>query len=211
MLNEIWESKQYPNSWHYGLVACIFKGKGGKDDKTDPSAPGSYRPIMLTDTAYKIFMRMVASRLEKIAGHRLRYQQLGFQKHRSTIQALHILRRITDGFLACRNLDLNLLFLDWAKAFDRLAPDAIKDALTKHGIDGSLLQAILALREGTFCVMGNSRLPDGTKKRPQQRGIRQGCPASPYIFIIVLNWILGSCMEEFWEGLSPVRKAEIEK
>ena len=45
--------------------------------------------------------------------------QYGFRKSRSTAQAIHVVRRIAD-FAEIGGTEMNMLLLDWEKAFDRV-------------------------------------------------------------------------------------------
>ena len=52
----------------------IYKGKGAHTD------PEMYRPISLLCTAYKMFARILQTRLEAAIDHKLRPTQFGFRK-----------------------------------------------------------------------------------------------------------------------------------
>ena len=65
--------------------------------KKDPKLPENYRPIALLDTVYKIYTRLIAARLAEAIGEHLRITQFGFRKDKSTVQAIHIIRRTIEG------------------------------------------------------------------------------------------------------------------
>ena len=75
-----------------------------------------------------------------------------------------------------------ILLLDWDKAFDKVNQAKLLTAMTRIGIPTQIAAIINALYdEPQFSIK------DGTKttgKRKQHTGIRQGCPLSPYLFII---------------------------
>eukprot|EP00973_Karenia_brevis_P075102 10433913-Karenia_brevis.AAC.1 len=55
-----------------------------------------------------------------------------------------------------RDVHLHILFLDWARAFDRINPKALTLALKRFGISGQILRLIEAIYEArSFCVQGD--------------------------------------------------------
>jgi mannosylglycoprotein endo-beta-mannosidase len=75
--------------------------------------------------------------------------------------------------------------VDLAKAFDRISWNFIAQALSKHQFSDhfiSLLHACISTTSMQVLVNG----------KPSEfiyptRGIRQGCPLSPYLFVIAIN------------------------
>jgi len=181
-LNKCLESAQVPERWELGEVVSIFK-------KGDPRLVSNYRPITLLDTIYKIYTRMVANKLSRAVDHLLRRSQYGFRRNRSTTHAVHVLRRTVEGLFHKTDIDLNLLFLDWSKAFDRIDTSALSDALRAFGIGGNFLNAVQSTFKSRFVVLGQGGFPNSSP-RPQEMGIRQGCPLSPLLFVIMLTWLM---------------------
>ena len=116
-----------------------------------------------------------------------RVLNLVFMKSRSTSNALMIIRRLQD---ICERSGTSgfFMFLDWEKAFDKLYQDKIFSALERFRVPPHLIQLIKDLyAEPSFFVEINNKQ---SKHYPQHRGIRQGCPLSPYLFIIVLAAVM---------------------
>ena len=82
---------------------------------------------------------------------------------------------------------LNSFFLDWKQAFDSLDHAAMLAALKTFGLSSDLVDIISSLcTDPTFSVQGRA---DHTVTGKVSSGTRQGCPLSPYLFIIVLSVI----------------------
>ena len=84
---------------------------------------------------------------------------------------------------------LYMLFLDWKQAFDSIDHTAMIEALDRFGLSDRMLLAIIMsiYDKPEFTTRGPN---DQTATRKVSSGIRQGCPLSPYLFIIVLSVIL---------------------
>ena len=90
---------------------------------------------------------------------------------------------------------MHFLFLDWSKAFDSITHEHIEIALQKYEVPEPFTKAITALYWApTFRVKNGA---DIYFSHPQQRGIRQGCPLSPYLFITVLSCLMHDVEEEY--------------
>jgi hypothetical protein len=114
----------------------------------------------------------------------LRATQFGFRKDHSTSQPIHILRRIFETFERA-NSPVYALFLDWAKAFDSISPASMFYALERMGLPEEFIGAIKAIYSSPKFWVKDSN--ETSKEAAQRRGIRQGCPLSPYLFIICLS------------------------
>ena len=160
-------------------MVSIFKGKG------DDSDPSSYRPISLLNVTYKVFAAMIQTRLASTFDHKLRPNQFGFRSGRGTRHPLFVLRRAME-WSTMTNHPLYMLFLDWKQAFDSLDHTAMLEALQRFGLSESMLNIIKSIYESpTFEAQSTHEVAVGSVSA----GIRQGCPLSPYLFIIVLSVI----------------------
>ena len=178
--NSAWTSETTPQEWSEATVVSIFKGKGSD------SLPENYRPISLLNAIYKLYAAMLQARLLESCEHKLRPTQFGFRPHRSTLHPLFTVRRAME-WSTMTNTPLHLLFLDWKQAFDSLDHTAMLEALARLGLSSKMLAAVRSIyRDPKFFTKGfQGQIATGTVGS----GIRQGCPLSPYLFILVLTVI----------------------
>ena len=180
--NCCWTSKSVPSSWHMARVRAIFK-------KGDPAQCGNYRPISLLNLGYKVFAALLLQRLKSggVDKH-LWPTQFGFKSKYGTADALFIVRRLLDRTLACKDESNILLALDWSKAFDSISPEGLLGALQRFGLPDSFVKMVGAIYSSrTFYVSECGSVSD---PRQQHFGISQGCPLSPYLFVILMSVLL---------------------
>lgn len=152
--------------------------------KDDPTRLKDYRPISLKDSVSKLFAKCLAKRLAGRLKDIVAPNQSAFIKDRS----------IHDNFrsvqLACRWLHAKkfpsvLLKVDIAKAFDYVAWPFLIEVLQHIGFPRHWTNWIsILLSTASTRVLLNGRPGD---RITHARGLRQGDPISPMLFIIVME------------------------
>ena len=152
-----------------------------------PDSPSAFRPICLLDEAGKLFERIVASRLaEHLAqeGPDLSENQYGFQRERSTIDAIESVKSNAQAALRQGGKVL-AVSIDIVNAFNSIPWDRIRRALIKHrvptylrNIIGSYLsdRAIIYRNEGGIVL-----------KKPVNRRVPQGSVLGPLLWNLGFN------------------------
>ena len=140
----------------------------------------NYRPISLLSTGYKLFAAVILGRLRAGgAEDRIWSSQFGFRSGRGTADAILLVRRIIEQVYERKDGQLLILSLDWAKAFDSIAPDRLLLSLRRFGIPEHFVQVIDAIyRDRRFFVKLGIHESEWYS---QAYGIVQGCPLSPLL------------------------------
>ena len=168
-----------PGSLKTQYVTPIFK----KGDQTDAA---NYRPIAITSHTIKIFERIVRKRLvsHMEQNNLLSSKQHGFRKKRSCLTQLidhvdHILKALNSGD------EVDSIYLDYAKAFDKVDHHILLEKLRCYGINGNMLQwcrQFLLNRFQTVVVEGEK-----STFKLVLGGVPQGTVLWPIFFIIYTN------------------------
>ena len=162
-----------------GVICLHHKGKG-----LPREIISNWRPISLTNFDYKLLAKSLALRLNSCLFKCVHEDQYAFMKGR---QVSDLLREI-DNILQygkSKFPESIILSLDYAKAFDTISLKAVKKALLYFGFDGNFVKWIdLLLKDRKSCVQNGGYLSDYFE---MERGVRQGCPISPLLFILTLE------------------------
>lgn len=177
-LNIIMSTGEFPVAWKRAVVTPIYK-KGNKQ------LAENYRPISLTSTLCKCMEKIIARELtEFLLENVLPAQQHGFLPGKSTFT--NLLTRLNEWTLADDNHEpIDVIYLDFAKAFDKIPTEFLLYKLQHFGIRGKLLRLLEGfLTERTFQVRIDSSL---SKEHKVHSGVPQGSVLGPLLFIAYLS------------------------
>ena len=160
-----------------GIITLIHKGHD-----LDKNELGNWRPITLLNTDYKIFSKVIALRLQSCIDTVIHTNQKGFIKGRNISD---LIRLIDDSILMTRQYSLPglMVSVDFRKAFDSVSKNSILNALNIFKFGPTMLKFISVLINNNESSVRNGGWYSSFF--PCQKGIRQGCCASPYFFLLV--------------------------
>ncbi len=174
-LIECLNNGELAESMKQGLICLIPK------PNKDSSLLDNWRPITLLNSDYKILASVYAEKIKHCLANIISNTQSGFLKGRHISNNIRLIIDILD-YSEFINKEAFILFIDFYKAFDTVEHFFIFEALSKFGFGRSFINAIRTLYNGiNSCVS----LASGTSPRfSVGRGIRQGCPISPFLFLL---------------------------
>ena len=178
------DSGTVPQLLKQATISPIHKGG-------DKSLPQNYRPVALTSHIIKVFEKCVRNHITTYMeeNNLLNTSQHGFRKGRSCLSNLlthydQLLHNLAEG----KNTDV--VFLDFAKAFDKVDHGVLLHKLKSLGITGKLglwLHSFLVGRSQSVAVDGEKSIGAIVLS-----GVPQGSVLGPLLFIIHLGDIDGN-------------------
>ena len=174
----------------------------------NPTHLAQFRPISLCNVIYKIASKVVANRLKQILPDIISHEQSAFVPGRlitdniiCAYECLHFMKRNKS-----KSNSYCALKLDMMKAYDRLEWDYLQAMMEKLGFAQPWVDTVMSMvRSVSFSVMFNG---EKLEQFIPSRGIRQGDPISPYLFLIAtegLSCLLKSSSES--SGLEGIKVA----
>ena len=180
LFSKIWEKEEVPAQWKEGIIIKLPK----KGDLRDCS---NYRGIMLLSTPGKVLNRILLERMKEAVDPKLRDQQAGFRRNRSCADQIASLRIIVEESLEW-NSPLYINFIDYEKAFDSVDWETLWKLLRHYGVPKKIISLIRCTFQDMSCKIAHAgQLSESFEVKT---GVRQGCLLSPFLFLLVIDWIM---------------------
>ena len=181
------EAKTVPEYLNETLISLIPKTQS-------PESLNNYRPISLCNTIYKVITKIIVGRIRPLLDKLISPIQAAFVPGRRGLNNIIIAQELIHsldkkkgkgGFMTIK--------VDLAKAYDRIEWSFIHKVLKAFHFPQNLIELIMSCVTTTsISILFNGSKLNSFKP---SRGIRQGDPLSPYLFILCMEY-LGALIEK---------------
>ncbi len=142
-----------------------------------------YRPIALINVDLKLLTKALSNRLRPVLPSIIHTSQTAVNGRRID-HTVHSIRDLID-LINSTDSEGALIFLDQEKAFDRVEHDFLFKTMEAFGFGNSFIDWIRILYSNATTNIKVNRFY--TKPIPLKRGLRQGCPLSSSLYVLVIE------------------------
>lgn len=148
--------------------------------RADPTTPKEYQPISLICCQYKVIAKLLANRLLTVLPYIISNTQSAYIKERQITDGPMIINELISWSKKLKS-KMMIFKVDFKKAFDSINWNFLDNVMTQLGCGITWRNWI----KGCFKSATASVLINGSpsKEFSLERGLRQGDPVSPFLFL----------------------------
>ena len=165
-----------PHKWKQTVFKVLHKSG-------DERLPQNYRPIAIIPVLYKLFARLLCTRLAPILEREQCSDQAGFRHDYSTVDHLFTLTQLQEKATEYQ-MKLWVAAVDFKKAFDTIEHNGLWEALISQGVPSAYVNLLRSLYTGQTGRVRTDRL---SMAFDISRGTKQGDPLSSLLFNAILE------------------------
>ncbi|KAJ9685997.1 hypothetical protein PVL29_015067 [Vitis rotundifolia] len=189
MFKEFYDQSSFAKSLNTTFLILIPK-KGGAEDL------GDFRPISLLGGLYKLLAKLLANRLKKVLGNVVFVDQNAFVMGRQILDVSLIANEVIDSWKKRKEKGL-VYKLDIEKTYNNINWNFLMRVMHKMGFGSRWMEWMWRCISTTkFFILVN-----GVRAGffPSSKGLHQGDPLSPYLFVLgmeVLSALIRRVVDE---------------
>ncbi|XP_019265436.1 PREDICTED: uncharacterized protein LOC109242998 [Nicotiana attenuata] len=154
---------------------------------TNPNYVKEFRPIACCSTMYKIIAKLLTTRLKSVVDYLVGPSQSAFIEGRNILENVILAHELIKGYNQKKVSPRCTVKVDIRKAYDSVDWNFLRALMLEFGILGKMVKLIMeCVSTVSYSLLINEGL---TPKFQAKKGLRQGDPMSPYLFILVMEYL----------------------
>lgn len=191
LFDEFFNSDSFSFGCMSSFIALIPKAK-------DPVSLNEFRPISLIGCVNKVISKVMVGRLKNVIGGLISEEQSAFIANRSILDGPLILNEVLSWLNKLKKRGM-IFKVDIEKAYDSLNwgfLDSVMEQMNFPDRWRKWVSAILSASRASVLVNGSP-----TREFKCFRGLRQGDPLSPFLFVIAMEALTSMMKQALDKGL----------
>jgi len=196
-------SGSFPKGCNASFIALVPKVK-------DPIMIDQFRPISLVGALYKIITKVLSGRFKAVIPMVIDENQSAFLKDRGMLESVLMANEVIEEVRRSRKSGV-FFKVDFEKAYNSVRWSFLLDMLHRMGFHRNWIRWVQGcLESASVSVLVND---SQTEEFRPFRGLRQGDPMAPFLFLVVAEGLAGLVRSALRENLLrgvKVGRAEVE-
>ncbi|XP_026451487.1 uncharacterized protein LOC113351768 [Papaver somniferum] len=178
VVKNVFKSSKFLKEVNNTFVTLVAKNE-------NPSGIVDYRPIACCGAVYKCIAKIISLRMKLLLKHLIHPCQSAFMAGRSIQDNILVAHEIVRNYHRTTGTPICTMKIDLRKAYDTVSLKAVLITLKKMGFPAIFIGWIeICITSPKFFILINGS-PYGYFGA--RRGLRQGCPLFPYLFVMVME------------------------